>query len=172
MQGPQSQMDNPTALLTLMSLSEKSTHVWAPEELAAILGHELRAPLLLALGKFAGEAAAILPCSATIATPQTLEDLLRQNRPSPEILDVVKKFAKSSSMEGAEDGTPREIGLLLYFLSIAVARVRCQTRLSDLPDDAVINGLRWMLGQDWVSEPIRGLAGDVLDRLSESKAGG
>jgi hypothetical protein len=170
MQDPQMQMDNPTALLAMLNMSGKSPHVWLPQELAAILRHELQAPLALALGAYAAEADNMIrQLSDTNPPPESLESVLLQPRPSVEILNVVKKFAKSSSLEGVEDGMPREIALLLYFLSIALARARCQTRLSELPDEAVMNGLQWMLGQNWVADSIRSLASEALNHLGQSK---
>lgn len=170
MQEPHLQTDNPTALLAMLNVSEKSPHVWPVQELAAILRHELGAPLALALGPYAAEATTILEQnSGKEPQPRTLEGLLIQSQPSPEFLNVIKKFAKRSCLEGAEDGLPREIALVLYFLSIALARMRCQVRLSELPDEALMNGLRWTMEQDWTAKSIRMLAAEALRQLARPK---
>jgi hypothetical protein len=164
------QLDNPTALLVMLNLSAESQHMWPAEELAAILRHELQAPIHLALGAYSSEAGAILEkWPPENPPPGNLEDLLQQDHPSAELLKLIKKFAKSSNIDGAEAGLPREIALLLYFVSIGVARFRCQTRLSELPDQALINGLQWMLAQSWVVQPVRTVAGDALRYLDQSK---
>jgi hypothetical protein len=169
MQESNSHLVNPTAVLAMLNVSEDSPYDCPKQELAAVLHHELQAPLPLALGNYAAEArTALKEYSNNGSDSESLQTLLLQPQPLPGILKVIKRFAKSCSLEGTQDGLPREIALLLYFLSIALARTRCQTRLSDLPDEAVVHGLTWMLGQSWVDEPIRSLANEALKGLGQS----
>lgn len=169
MRDQQVPMNNPSALLTLLNQSGETPQAWQPQELGAILRHQLQAPLPLAVGDFSTEASDLMgDCPPESPAPRNLEDLLCQTRPSPELLGLTKQFAKSFS-GGAGIGLPREVALLLYYLSIAVARMRCQTRLSTLSDLALASGLQWSSAQNWLDEPLRSLVDEALARLGRPK---
>ena len=154
------------SLLTLLKLSGGGEQVFQARELTAILSHELRAPLRSALGDFAPEFVQVverLPADTQI--PRSLEDLLCQSRPSLELLGLAKRFAKSCCGP-AESALPRELGLVLYYLTIAVARIRRGVRLSELSDEALAGGLQWSSEQKWIEEPLRSLVNEALTQFS------
>jgi hypothetical protein len=69
---------------------------------------------------------------------------------------LTKDFAKACRIS-ADSPIPREIATVLYFASIAVARLRCGRRITELTDTAVRKGLDWALGQPWLDEATRRL---------------
>ena len=161
----QAQSPNPAALLAMLELSGDSSQDWYPQELASILKHELAAPLPLALGGLSQNLGHVLEkLEPGTPAPRTLEELFLQSHPSIELLRLIKKFAKRCS-NGREAGLPRELSLLLYYLSIALARMRCHARLSELPDAALEKGLQWCIAQDWVGKSIRCILDEALDWL-------
>src|SRR5687768_5247913 len=87
----------PRALSTLLEFREVRRHRWFPDELDAMLRHQLDAPLHLGLGTFSGEAAHLLRRGdATALDPMlTLRQLLCDRNPPLELLRLVKRFAKS-----------------------------------------------------------------------------
>ncbi|MGD0388982.1 MAG: hypothetical protein ABSC42_08510 [Tepidisphaeraceae bacterium] len=169
MDSQQTHCDNPTALLTLMELREDSRQVWQPSELAAILKHQLRAPLRLALGDLSGQVVHHLELMAKAGgAPSTLDELFRQAQPSFELLDLTKRFAKSCNLDG-NSPLPREIAILLYYVSIAAADMRCQKRLSKLSDESLSRGLAWCGAQTWLDEPVRLVVDEAMGRAGQKK---
>jgi hypothetical protein len=165
MEDRQTHTDSLAALLTLMELGEES-RVWQVQELAAILKHQLRAPLWLALGDFSGEVVQKIDGLAA-AAPGTLDELFHQSQPSCELLELTKLFAKSCNV--ANGPLPREIAVLLYYLSIATAEVRCEKRLSQLSDEALIRGLAWCGAQTWLDQSIRLVILEALGRVGKKR---
>jgi len=164
------QSDNVAALLALLKLSGEGEQVFEARELTAVMTHELRAPIHLALGSYADELRQMvqrLPVGTQI--PRSLEDLLGQARPIPELLGLVKRFAKSCC--GPENGAlPRELGLAIYYLTIAAGRTRCGVRLSDLSNEALAGGLSWCREQKWLDEPLRSLVNQAMTTLDRLQA--
>jgi len=165
MEDQQTHSENVTGLLTLMDLGEES-RVWQAQELGAILKHQLHAPLRLALGDFSGQVAQKMDGLAG-AAPGTLDELFRQAHPSCELLTLTKVFAKSCNV--ADGPLPREIAVLLYYLSIAAAEVRCEKRLTELSDESLIRGLAWCGAQIWLDQPIRLVILEALGRVGQKR---
>ena len=156
----------PRALSTLLEFREVRRHRWFPDELDAMLRHQLDAPLHLGLGTFSGEAAHLLRRSDPQHDPMlTLRQLLCDESPSLELLRLVKRFAKSCRSD-PDHPLPGEIVMLLYYTSIAAALVRAGESISDLPPTALLRGVRWISKRTWVSPDVGALlrdAGRVLD---------
>jgi hypothetical protein len=129
---------------------------WRPEELGAILRHQLAAPI-----------EADLPGTQCLSRRErgqrgrnrgrfTFGGLLHHALPQVELLRLVKEFAKAHLRR--DDGLlPREIAHLLYYASLTVAQCRCGRRISRLSDAALIEGIDWVLSQGWVDAQTRGL---------------
>jgi len=158
------------ALSSMLELREDTRHVWHPQELGAILKHQLAAPLVLALGNsLSAEVAHELK---TLGSPQqevkNLAMLLHHPEPSLELLSFTKRFAKSC-WNDPDSPLPREIAILLYYLSIAVADLRSGKQLSTLGRDDLIQGLRWCGDQVWVDQSTLRLLKEALEHFGKGR---
>src|SRR6202012_2018941 len=97
-------------------------------------------------------------------------DLFHHPAPVPELLEVVKDFAKAN-MDHPESGVPAEIATALYYVSIATALERLDSRISRLPDADLQRGFRWTMEQAWLDEQTKELLGKALEKLSNGPKG-
>ena len=145
-------------LAQLMDLGTDATPDWTPQELAAMLTHQLSAPLafdLCALKEVSVEKVNAVAAAHTPAV-ESFGDLLTHAHPSVELLELVKEFAKTSD-SNQNRLLPRPIASVLYYASIVAAQLRCDTRLTTLSDKLIGQGLRWSLSQDWLNDDLRSL---------------
>lgn len=158
---------DPGRLASLMDMDDGAGRLWSEDELAAILRHQMSAPLQVDLG---GLQKGLPGRLQTLAAAKGLllrsfGDLLHHPNPPVELLILTKDFAKACRIS-ADSPIPREIATLLYFASIAVARLRCGRRITALTDAAVRKGLDWALGRPWLDEATRSLCEEGLRSLS------
>jgi hypothetical protein len=139
-----------------MMLTVEGVDRWRPEEMAAILRHQLSSQLEsdLAGADRAGHG----------SSPMTFGELLHHVRPPVALLERVKLFAKAS--KAATGPLPPQVATVLYFASIVVARLRWDARISSLDDDAIVKGTQWALAQSWLDQPTRTLFQEAAARLS------
>ena len=146
------------SLARLMDLGRRSDAWWSPEELGAILRHQLAAPLDFDLVA-AGDAAPADRCAGCAGIPPTIRtfgDLLFQPHPPVELLERVKEFAKSCRT-GTERILPDEIATVMYTLSIVAAMTNCDRRITQLDDQALRHLLDWVGEQTWLDGASRQL---------------
>jgi hypothetical protein len=133
----------PSQLAEAMAIDPARPDVHSPEELAAILKHQLDTPLSFDLGEVDD------PASVTFG-----DLLFGQQEPSLELLQRVKCFAKFC--KSTRDGPlPVEVATVLYFASIVRASTSCNTNISALDESGLRRGANWVLGQTWVRGPVR-----------------
>jgi len=158
---PANDLDNtePPQLAAMLSIDPAGGRVWEDVELAAILSHQLAAPLecdsphATARIERPGEFAE----SRTPRQTETLHQLLHQTNPALEKLEFAKRFAKACRNEPIAP-LPKEVATVIYFACIVVARLRCNdARISALSDVALADGLRWARAQPWVDQATRAL---------------
>jgi hypothetical protein len=146
---------DPRAISTLLEFRDIRRAIWHPGELAAMLRHQLDAPIHLSLGTFSGEAAYLLRHAKPPLDPLlTLHQLFCHAQPPLELLRLVKRFAKSCRSD-PEHPLPGEIVMLLYYASIAAAQVRLGESISDLTPELLRRGVRWVLSRAWVDTDLR-----------------
>jgi hypothetical protein len=134
---------------------------WGEQDLAAVLRHQLAAPLREAGAKPRGEIV-------------TLGDLLTHPAPPEDLLRRVKKWAKAGMPEDAEAGgfpLPREVAGVLYFAAVAAALVRGGQPIARLEGPGVIKGARWALARRWLDEATASLFREALAGLEPRPAG-
>ncbi|WP_428388223.1 hypothetical protein [Mucisphaera sp.] len=143
---------NPTKLADMIALDPLEGHTWTADDLGKIFKHQLNSPLLLDLSDFDPGSAAHAKGIALKATPpiETFSDLLTHPKPPKELLDLVKAFAKSL-MNRRDAALPRELAVTLYYLTIAAALDKNQTRITTLPDNQLKQGLNWSASQPWLN---------------------
>jgi hypothetical protein len=164
---------DPRRVARLFDASESDgERFWRPEELAAVLRHQLSAPLRVDIAGLACGSAARLK---TLAESQGLllksfGDLLHHPCPPLELLEETKQFAKTCRIS-PQSPVPKDVAAVLYFASIAVAMTRCGRRISALSRDELTRGFRWVAEQSWVDEKTRGLISEAVAILPESGEG-
>ncbi len=156
-------------LATLLDLSPEPERLWRDEELGAILRHQLTAPMQVDLVNLERGLAVKVRnlADAQGLTLKSFGDLLAHPNPPVELLQVTKDFAKACRLSN-RGALPHEIASVLYFASIAAALVRCRRRITGLPNDALADGLRWVLARPWLDAPTRTLIEESLHLLETS----
>jgi hypothetical protein len=139
-------LSEPKRMLTLMNVgTEHST--WLPEELGAILTHQLDAPL-----------AEVLDHSLTdewAADDATVRKLLTHPSPPPSLLEQLKRTCKAASAE-PDSFLPKEVATVLYIACIACG-LHTGQRISNLDDHAVRERLEWAGSRKWLDPGLREL---------------
>jgi hypothetical protein len=137
---------------------------WQPDELQAVLRHQLASRLEAALGDSAARKLATIDPALSQPLPASLADLLHHPHPPLALLEMLKEFAKSHALE-AQSPLPREIAMLLYYAAIVVALKRCGSRITDLSDAELRRGIAGMLDCQWIDSDTRRLLEQGRDRL-------
>ena len=144
----------PTSTLTgLMNLATSDTIAWSPDELAAIWQHQLHASLTVDLGPLAD----ICPGAWTFG------NVVGDPAPPVELLRKIKDFAKRHTRGDA--ALPPEIATILYYVSIGLAMLRCDSRISELSDLALHQGFAWASEQAWLDGDCRALFLGLLNGI-------
>jgi len=145
-------------LAKLLAIDKSTQCVWRPEELGAILKHQMAAPVVFETAGLDLKLAAKIETLAASCglLIKSFSDLLHHPSPPVELLRLTKDFAKAH-LSHPDSPLPREIAQVLYFGSIVVAMMRTGKRISGLPDAAVRDGLEWAVSQSWMDEDTRGL---------------
>jgi WD40 repeat protein len=162
---------NPASLARMMDLDTDTKHDWHPEELGSILRHQLESPLGFDLGNFAPESKEALKAigpSATIPL-NTFGDLLRHPHPPPEVLKLVKEFAKANR-NNLQSTLPPEVATVVYFAAIVVGLMRCGQRITALDDQALRQGVEWVLAQPWIDDFSRPLFREALTLIGPDRS--
>ena len=154
------------SLAALMETGAEHARLWGPDELAAIFRHQMSAPVLVDLGGFDPGTTVRLK---TLSEAQGLllksfSDLFHHPSPPIELLKLTKEFAKAN-MDHPESGLPTEIVSVLYYVSIAAALVRLDTRISRLKDADFRRGLLWAKDQTWIDEETKGLLLKAIEKI-------
>ena len=147
----------------LLSEAAKATRVWTEAETAAVLAHQLSAPVTFDLGGLDPEATALL---GRLAAKEGLlirsfRDLLLHPQPPAELLRLTKEFAKAH-LSDPESPLPREVAMVLYYASIATALLHGRPEISRLPASEVQLGARWALARSWLDPALRRLFESLL----------
>ena len=158
-------------LASLFDMTPEAERIWRDDELGAILRHQLSAPLQVDLINLErGLAVKVRNLAESQGlTLKSFGDLLAHPHPPVELLKITKDFAKACRLS-PHGPLPREIASVLYFASIAAALVRCRRRITSLTNEALADGLRWVLARPWLDAPIRTLVEESL-QLLKTQAG-
>ena len=159
---------DPLRLVPLIEMEMDEDRIWEADELAAVLKHQLTAPLSVDLGTLGRGAAGRvkLLAEAEELTLKSLGDLLHHAHPPIELLKLAKRFAKACVLN-KNGPLPHDIALVIYYACIVVAMTRCRRRITGLSDDTVRRGLEWGLAQKWVDKRTARIYTDGLKKLQE-----
>jgi hypothetical protein len=150
---------DPRAMSTLLELGQ-SRQEWAPDELAAMLQHQFAVPLQLGLGTLSAEVVHELR-ESNVDPLLTLGELMRIPHPPLRVLRLIKRFAKMCRAD-KDNALPAEIVMFLYYMSIALALVRDGQRISDLSDQRLRRGLRWLGNISWLDSQTQQIVNEGL----------
>ena len=160
---------DPQSLTQMMNLDAGDQKLWGPEELGAILEHQLSAPLECDLSRLDKGFAQRLKGLNSPGDPplRSFGDLLRHPSPPVEFLELTKQFAKACRND-PHGSVPGEIATILYFSNIVVAMTKCGRRITKMDDRSLEYSLNWALRQPWLDESTRGILREGLDALGSS----
>ena len=152
------------SLYLLLQEVERGEPMWTREDLDAILRHQLNTPLSMDLGAMRGQNAARIEQLAGVRglTLKSFGDLLLHPAPPIDLLVLTKEFSKRN-LVSPDSRIPREVARVLYYLSIAVARLRCATSISSLDDHEVRAGLVWCGKREWIAPEVCDVVKEALD---------
>ena len=141
--------------------------LWSADELQEILQHQMSADLDYDLANFSVAAGPMLAAArrAAAGVPHSFGDLLRSPSPLPDLLELVKDFAKAER-ESPDSPLPKEIATVLYYAAIGVALARCGARITALSDGDLRRGMAWCRRRAWIDERTDTLFRDALAYLS------
>jgi hypothetical protein len=155
----------PKRLAALLEIDQALSRVWRSHELAAILKHQLTAPVELDLAE--GSAGQTAPSPTQFPEIGSFDELFHHPAPPIELLRSVKEFAKANRNHPAS-ALPNEIATLLYYASVIVARWRCGEVITTLNDEELGAGIGWAIAQPWVDERTRSLLYEASKALNRS----
>jgi len=159
-------------LSDLLGLEPRRMRLWRPEDLGAVFAHQMAAPIVFDLGAADAPTAHALRLLADAQglLIKSFGDLFRHPSPPLELLRLTKDFAKANR-DHPEAVLPVEIAHALYYASIAVALVRCDTRISRLTDAELRRGFACVADQPWVDGPMKDMFAQAMDKLSGGARG-
>jgi len=137
-------------LARLLSVTAGSDAGWGDDDLGDILSHQLRMPLLSAAGSPPTGG------SRSQVSFVTFADVLLDRAPDLSLLERIKEFAKDCRMN-PDSTLPAEVAMVLYFGGIIGARLRCGASITSMDDNALRNGVRWVLNRTWLDHGLRPL---------------
>lgn len=150
----------------LMAAVDGGEGEWRSHELGAILRHQLSAPILF-------------DCCETDAptpqfghpqpepgqeVPQSFRELFHHPSPPLRLLRLTKDFAKKN-WDHPESALPRDVTVVLYYLSIVAALVRHGQSITKLDNEALRTGISWVIDQPWVDQSTKELCQKGLRHL-------
>jgi hypothetical protein len=156
----------PGRVAKIMGLAATHPQPWLPQELRAVLVHELDKPVRFDLGALdRGIAAQIRTLAeAEGLVVKSLADLFLHPHPPLELLRLTKDFAKTHQMH-PESSLPEEVAQILYYASIAAALARHEMRISQLDNQQLREGFAWASQQAWNDQRLCPLFTEATGRL-------
>ena len=155
---------DPIRIAGLLDANPSPRSAWSPEEIGLILRHQLASPVSDGLG---------LPSPSAPALHDVLlksaGDVLRDPCPPVEVLDHMRRYAKRQRSDRSS-AVPPEVPTAIYYAAITAAMMRRGTRISDLDNAQLRDGLEWLVGQVWLDETTRALFAEGLAAVTLEKS--
>ena len=145
-------------LSEVLGLATGEKESWQPDELRKMLASQLEAEFEFELNYADPSLTAQFQSMSRAGepAPRTLGELFRDRHPSTMRLVLAKDYAKAAQQQPAS-GIPRDVALVLYYLSIAAGLVRRDKRITELNDADLRRGFDWALKRSWLVEEAREL---------------
>ena len=152
----------------LMRIAIEGDRAWDNDELREMFEQEMAAPVPFDLSRLgrSGARAVASQAGARGLLLRSFGDLLQHPRPQPEMLRMVKDFAKRC-LQHPDPPMVRDIASSLYLLAVLAARLRCGQRISRLSDADLRNGAAEMQHVGWLPPWAIQLLREALAGLEE-----
>ncbi len=156
-------------LAKIMNLDEGTPDAWSEEDVAAMLRHQLAAPLEFDLSSVEMEDAEARRRDKTLtgAAKKRIEsfgDLLFHREPPMELLKLAKEFFKKRLKECKEGSPEFNVAYLCYLLSVLAAGTNGPA-ISALAPGELLKGIEWALQQPWADDKTKCLLSAAAQRL-------
>lgn len=158
---------DPEHLERLFALALEHHPDYRPEELGAILRHQLSTSVEFDLSSLDPGSQRLLRAAAACGEGggiRTFRDLFCHPAPPIQLLQLTKNFAKGH-LNHPESPLPPEIATVLYYTSIVTARVRLDRQISRLAAADLERGVRQVLSEQWLDPDLRDLLEEGLRHL-------
>jgi hypothetical protein len=149
-------------LLRVIGLDEGTATGWALADIASIFRHQMNAPLDFDLSAEALQGATTVAALKQLPAARALgignfRELFLHKTPPVAVLKLAKDFFKRMVGLHPKDSAEYQIAYMGYVISVTVARLRHDKRITNLSDANLLKGLDWALGQAWVDASMRKL---------------
>jgi hypothetical protein len=160
-------------LADLIELDPSPQRLWTPDELGDILRHQLSAVVefdLSAMNPTLRKQLSTLGAAQGLLV-KSFHDLFAHPNPPVELLKLVKDYAKANALH-ADSALPEGIAKVLYYLAIAVARIRCNQSITRMAPTDLLDSMRWAAALPWLGEAERDLLLAAVRSLESDRGGG
>jgi hypothetical protein len=142
----------------LLHRADAQSGVWRTEELAALLRHQLAAPVAVDLGSLSPAVAQSLKSlsGAQGLLIRSFADVLYHPHPPLDLLGLLKDFAKAAAAVTAGP-IPRDVAQVLYYAAIASGLRAGRSEITSLDEQALREGFAWVHAQRWVDPEVQEL---------------
>ena len=144
--------------------------LWTAEDIAAIVRHQMAAPLEVDLVEYEPRIAERLRSLTADGGPplRSFADVFAHPAPPVWLLELVKEFAKS---RGAMPRGPLPPGAatLLYIVTLTVARLKCGQPITELDDRALAERIVWALALPWIDRTVRVILENGRETLAAAR---
>jgi hypothetical protein len=156
-------------LAKIMNWDEATPDMWNEQDLAAMLRHQMSAPLDFDLNTTVMKPARAEARNKTLTGAakqriKSFEELLFHHEPPQELLRLSKDFFKRRIKDCRRDSAEWQVAYLFYLLSILAVGTRTD-RLSNLAPADLCRATQWALGQNWVDRRTKALLSQASQRL-------
>ncbi len=159
---------SPRVLARIMAVGEDSPVDWRPEEMGAILRHQLDAPLAVDLEAANPDLAKRLR-EVTAARPgselQTFADVFGHTHVPVQYLEIIAAFAQNQ-MDNRSAVIPREIARVLFDACLALALTFHGRRLSAMPKESLTREFEQTLALPWIGDVVSAVIRQGLRQLT------
>jgi hypothetical protein len=155
----------PEQVAKLLQLDQTTPEPWSPEDLPAMVRHQMSAPLEFDLGsvklsQLEQKTITELLTGAAGSGVKTFGDLLRSDKPPLELLKLSQKFFKQNVTSTSKGSPEQKVAYLFYLLSIVAARIRLGVKTSKLSDKELLKGIQSIVSRSWINDQVRELLED------------
>jgi len=146
-------------LLRFLNLDETTPEEWQNEDLAAMVRHQLAAPLRAdlqagALGKSEAQGLDRDLTTAAARGINSFGDLLLHQAPPADLLKRSKEFFKKKAALSKKHSADWKIAFLFYNISV-LAAWQHKFNISKLTPTDLLEFTKWAVKQDWVEPTIK-----------------
>lgn len=155
-------MNTAGSIDALLRAIEDPSPGWDLDDPAAILAHQLDAPLLQDLVTLDGvDAESVTQLTVSHDALESFGELLSVDDPPRLLLEAAKDYFKPSAAKTGGP-VPHQVALVCYYAAIAAAQRAGQPALSRMPQPDLRNAMSWARERTWLTPQLTELFDAVL----------